>query len=55
MNGKPLPYDQGAPLRLIVPTKYGIKSLKRIGVIFFSDKRPADYWYEQGYDYDAAL
>jgi len=55
MNGKPLPYDQGAPLRLIVPVKYGIKSLKRIGVIFFSDKRPADYWYEQGYDYDAAL
>jgi len=55
MNGKPLAYDQGAPLRLIVPVKYGIKSLKRIGVIFFSDRRPADYWYEQGYDYDAAL
>jgi len=55
MNGKPLPYDQGAPLRLIVPVKYGIKSLKRIGVIFFSDSRPADYWYEQGYDYDASL
>jgi DMSO/TMAO reductase YedYZ molybdopterin-dependent catalytic subunit len=55
MNGKPLPYDQGAPLRLMVPVKYGIKSLKRIGLIFFSDKRPHDYWYEQGYDYDAAL
>jgi hypothetical protein len=55
MNGKPLPFDQGAPLRLIVPVKYGIKSLKRIGVIYFSDKRPRDYWYEQGYDYDAAL
>jgi len=55
LNGKPLPYDQGAPLRLIIPIKYGIKSLKRIGIIFFSDKRPADYWYERGYDYDAAL
>jgi len=55
MNGRPLPYDQGAPLRLIVPVKYGVKSLKRIGLIFFSDSRPADYWYEQGYDYDASL
>ena len=55
MNGKPLPYDQGAPLRLIVPVKYGIKSLKRIGLIYFSDQRPPDYWFERGYDYDAAL
>ena len=59
LNGKPLPgdpdNDQGAPLRLIIPVKYGVKHLKRIGTIFFSDTRPRDYWYKRGYDYDAAL
>ncbi len=51
MNGKPLPMNQGYPLRLIIPVKYGIKHLKRIGTISFSDARPADYWAERGYDY----
>jgi len=55
MNGAPLPLNQGAPLRLIIPVKYGIKHLKRIGTIFFSDKRPPDYWYERGYDYYSGL
>ncbi|WHF52425.1 molybdopterin-dependent oxidoreductase [Chryseobacterium gotjawalense] len=55
MNGKPLPMDQGYPLRLIIPTKYGIKSLKRIGTLSFSDERPKDYWFERGYDYYSGL
>jgi DMSO/TMAO reductase YedYZ molybdopterin-dependent catalytic subunit len=55
MNGKPLPMNQGYPLRLIIPVKYGIKHLKRIGSIFFSNSRPPDYWYERGYDYYAGL
>ena len=55
MNGKPLPLNQGAPLRLIIPVKYGIKHLKRIGTIFFSNTRPPDYWYERGYDYFSGL
>jgi DMSO/TMAO reductase YedYZ molybdopterin-dependent catalytic subunit len=55
MNGKPLPMNQGAPLRLIIPVKYGIKHLKLIGTIFFSDQRPPDYWFERGYDYYAGL
>ena len=55
MNGKPLPINQGAPLRLIIPVKYGIKHLKRIGTLFFSDSRPPDFWYERGYDYYAGL
>jgi len=55
MNEKPLPINQGYPLRLIITVKYGIKNLKRIGYIYFSDTRPPDYWYEHGYDYDAAL
>lgn len=55
MNEKELPLDQGHPLRLIITVKYGIKSLKRIGYIYFSDSPPPDYWFEHGYDYDAAL
>ncbi|WP_413999818.1 molybdopterin-dependent oxidoreductase [Flavobacterium sp. W1B] len=55
LNEKPLPMNQGYPLRLIITVKYGIKSLKRIGYIYFSDTRPPDYWYERGYDYDSAL
>jgi hypothetical protein len=33
------------------PVKYGIKSLKRIGTICFTDSRAADYWAEQGYEW----
>ncbi|HEX2616214.1 MAG TPA: molybdopterin-dependent oxidoreductase [Flavobacteriales bacterium] len=55
MNGLPLDSRHGAPLRLIIPTKYGVKNLKRIGTMAFSDERPPDYWHERGYDYDCAL
>jgi thiosulfate reductase cytochrome b subunit len=55
MNGKPLADENGAPLRLAIPIKYGIKNLKRIGQIVFSEKRPPDYWYERGYDWYAGL
>ncbi|MBS1757837.1 MAG: molybdopterin-dependent oxidoreductase [Bacteroidetes bacterium] len=55
MNGAPLPMNQGYPLRLIIPVKYGIKHLKRIGTIYFSNTRPKDYWYERGYDYYSGL
>ena len=55
MNGAPLPMNQGYPLRLIIPVKYGIKHLKRIGSIFFSNERPPDFWYERGYDYYSGL
>lgn len=55
MNDKPLPMNQGYPLRLIIPVKYGIKHLKRIGTISFSNERPPDYWYERGYDYYSGL
>jgi hypothetical protein len=55
MNGQPLTSEHGAPLRLIIPSKYGIKSIKRIGKIAFVDQRPSDYWAERGYDYYAGL
>jgi hypothetical protein len=53
MVGKPLTPAHGAPLRLVIPVKYGIKNIKRIGTIRFTDTRPADYWAEQGYDWYA--
>ncbi|MEO6358652.1 MAG: molybdopterin-dependent oxidoreductase [Ferruginibacter sp.] len=55
VNSKPLPLKHGQPLRLIIPVKYGIKNLKRIGSISFSDGRLPDYWAEQGYDYYSGL
>jgi len=53
MNGQPLTLEHGAPLRLAIPVKYGIKNIKRIGTIRYTDRRPADYWAEQGYDWYA--
>ena len=55
MNGKPLTLEHGAPLRLVTPIKYGIKNLKRIGTLSFTDVRPEDYWAQQGYDYYAGF
>lgn len=56
LNGKPLPMDQGYPLRLIIPVKYGVKSLKRIGFMYFDNKRTPDYWADvKGYDYFSGL
>jgi hypothetical protein len=51
MNGEPLRPEHGAPLRLASATKYGIKLIKRIGRIEFTDTRPRDFWAEQGYDW----
>lgn len=55
MNGQPLTPEHGAPLRLVIPVKYGIKNIKRVGSIRFSPERPKDYWAERGYDWYAGL
>jgi DMSO/TMAO reductase YedYZ molybdopterin-dependent catalytic subunit len=52
MNGEPLKPEHGAPLRLASPTKYGIKQIKRIGRIEFTNERPRDFWAEPQYGYD---
>ena len=51
INGQPLTWDHGAPLRLVAPMKYSVKSLKRIGTLRYSFVRPTDYWFERGYDW----
>jgi DMSO/TMAO reductase YedYZ molybdopterin-dependent catalytic subunit len=55
MNGKPLTKEHGAPLRLILPHKYGIKNIKLITHLAYTTTRPPDYWEEQGYDWYAGL
>jgi sulfoxide reductase catalytic subunit YedY len=42
--GKPMPKQNGAPLRLAVPWKYGFKSVKSIVSFTFTDKRPKSFW-----------
>jgi sulfoxide reductase catalytic subunit YedY len=44
LYGKPLPTQNGAPLRLAVPWKYGFKSIKGIVKIDLVDKAPTTLW-----------
>ena len=44
MYGEELPNQDGAPLRIIVPWKYGFKSAKAIVRIRFTDKQPLNSW-----------
>lgn len=44
LYGKPIPRQNGAPLRLAVPWKYGFKNLKSIVSFTFTDKQPKSYW-----------
>ncbi|WP_120966291.1 protein-methionine-sulfoxide reductase catalytic subunit MsrP [Comamonas sp. lk] len=44
MYGEVLPNQNGAPLRLVVPWKYGFKSAKSIVAIRLSDKEPGTAW-----------
>jgi hypothetical protein len=55
MMGAPLTQPHGAPLRLHMPTKYGYKQIKRIGLIAYMDVKPDDYWTKLGYDWYAGL
>jgi sulfoxide reductase catalytic subunit YedY len=45
--GKPLPNQNGAPLRLVTPWKYGFKGIKAIVSIRFTDKQPVNTWQQQ--------
>ena len=54
-NGAPLSQEHGAPLRLVIPVKYGVKNIKRIVSTWYSTLRPADYWAERGYDWYVEL
>ena len=44
MYGEALPNQDGAPLRIVLPWKYGFKSAKAIVKIKFTDKQPINTW-----------
>lgn len=46
LYGKPMPKQNGAPLRLHTPWKYGFKSVKSIVNFRFTEERPATFWEE---------
>jgi sulfoxide reductase catalytic subunit YedY len=50
MYGKPLPPQNGGPIRITLPWKYGFKSAKAIVKITFTDKRPTTFWEALGPD-----
>ena len=48
LYGETLPNQNGAPLRLVVPWKYGFKSIKSIVRISLVEKQPATSWNSAG-------
>ena len=44
LYGKEMPNQNGAPIRLVVPWKYGFKSIKSIVAITLTDKQPQTSW-----------
>jgi methionine sulfoxide reductase catalytic subunit len=46
LYGKPMPKQNGAPLRLGTPWKYGFKSVKSVVSFTFTDEMPKTFWWE---------
>jgi DMSO/TMAO reductase YedYZ molybdopterin-dependent catalytic subunit len=55
MDGGPLPLEHGGPLRLVVPSMYGYKSVKWVNRVRVEDRRVVGYWEQRGYPVDADL
>src|SRR5580692_8842590 len=49
LNGQALTVEYGAPLRLLVPVKLGLKNVKAITKLTYVAEEPKDYWAERGY------
>ena len=47
LYGEVLPNQDGAPIRIVVPWKYGFKSAKSIVTVRFLDKQPPTTWHDQ--------
>lgn len=50
MNGEALPMEHGAPARLLVPGKFGVKNLKWLDEIAFVDEPHVSWWTTRGWD-----
>ena len=53
MDGKPLPREHGAPVRLVIPDMYGYKNVKWLNAINVVQHAEDGYWEKLGYDRDA--
>jgi DMSO/TMAO reductase YedYZ molybdopterin-dependent catalytic subunit len=53
MDGKPLPREHGAPVRLVIPEMYGYKNVKWVSRIDLVTQPQDGYWEQLGYDRDA--
>ncbi len=55
MNGAPLPHDNGYPLRIIIPHRYGMKQPKWIVNMEVLDREGRGYWVERGWSPEAFI
>lgn len=55
VDGEPLEFDYGGPLRMIVPHLYGYKSAKWLGRIDFGTDMKGGYWEDRGYSRDGRI
>jgi DMSO/TMAO reductase YedYZ molybdopterin-dependent catalytic subunit len=53
LDGKPLPRDHGAPVRVVIPEMYGYKNVKWVERIELVRKPHTGYWEQRGYDVNA--
>jgi DMSO/TMAO reductase YedYZ molybdopterin-dependent catalytic subunit len=53
MDGRPLPREHGAPVRVVIPDMYGYKNVKWVERIEVVARPGAGYWEQRGYDADA--
>lgn len=53
MNGEPLPHEHGAPLRIYIPNRYGMKQPKWIMRMTAIDQEGAGYWVDRGWSEQA--
>lgn len=52
LNDKPLPDQQGYPIRLVVPFMYGYKSVKWVARVTVEDRRQVGFWERRGWQLD---
>ena len=53
LDGKPLPREHGAPVRVVIPEMYGYKNVKWVEQIELVAKSGSGYWEQRGYDVNA--
>ena len=53
MDGRAMPKEHGAPLRLVIPQMYGYKGVKWLTEVRATNRPQVGYWEQRGYDTDA--